>query len=185
MPDERDRPGQAVVPPADDALSTDDDNHSSDPAPVLSDGAWDVLSPLINELRPAARTPPVDPRGTFEAVVWRCRTGARWRDVPPALGPWSRAAQTFIRWRERRIWARLLLAAEARAVARGLDTSRVRPAIPPTTAPLATNPKQGDRSVRDVLRVVRIAALAEAIAREGGTRRAPQCEESWSTPVEP
>ncbi|QCO03689.1 hypothetical protein D3867_16825 (plasmid) [Azospirillum argentinense] len=30
--------------------------------------------------------------------MWRLTNGGKWRSIPPALGPWWMAAQTFIRW---------------------------------------------------------------------------------------
>jgi transposase len=57
------------------------------------------------------------------AILWRHQNGAKWRSVPAELGPWSRAAQTFIRW------ARLLGLAQERGVELGmtfLDGTSIR-----------------------------------------------------------
>src|SRR5215213_7983725 len=64
---------------------------------MLTDGAWMDLEPLIEACRPKGKTAPKDLRRTISAIVWRHQNGAKWRAVPADLGPWSRAAQTFIR----------------------------------------------------------------------------------------
>src|SRR3954471_15528359 len=49
--------------------------------------------------------------------------------IPAELGPWSRAAQTFIRWAPLGVWERLLLLAQERGVQLGmtfLDGTSIR-----------------------------------------------------------
>src|SRR5215218_6343546 len=65
---------------------------------MLTDAQWVKLEPLIEVCRPKGKTPPQDLRRTIAAILWRHENGAKWRSVPAELGPWSRAAQTFIRW---------------------------------------------------------------------------------------
>src|SRR5215207_7841984 len=81
---------------------------------MLTDGAWMSLEPLIEACRPKGKTPPQDLRRTISAIVWRHQNGAKWRAIPADLGPWSRAAQTFIRWARLGVWERLLLLAQER-----------------------------------------------------------------------
>jgi len=40
--------------------------------------------------------------------------GAKWRSIPPELGPWWLAAQLFIRWAKQGVWKRLLEWAQER-----------------------------------------------------------------------
>jgi transposase len=54
---------------------------------VLADRQWDVLEPLLNEVRPWAARPIREFRRTIEAIVWRQQNGAKWRSVPAELGP--------------------------------------------------------------------------------------------------
>ena len=80
---------------------------------------------------PPARqgAPPSNLRRTVEAIVWRCRNGAKWRSIPAELGPWWMAAQTFIRWARLGLWERLLDLAKARGVELGmtfLDGTSIR-----------------------------------------------------------
>jgi hypothetical protein len=53
----------------------------------LADRQWDVLEPLLNEVRPWAARPIREFRRTIEAIVWRQQNGAKWRSVPAELGP--------------------------------------------------------------------------------------------------
>ena len=96
---------------------------------MLADAQWTTLGPLIEACRPKGKTAPKDLRRTLSAIVWRHQNGAKWRAVPAELGPWSRAAQTFIRWARLGVWERLLLLAQERGVQLGmtfLDGTSIR-----------------------------------------------------------
>jgi transposase len=96
---------------------------------MLTDGAWRDLEPLIEACRPKGKTPPQDLRRTISAILWRHQNGAKWRAIPAELGPWSRAAQLFIRWAHLGVWERLLLQAQERGVQLGmtfLDGTSIR-----------------------------------------------------------
>ena len=65
----------------------------------------------------------------MSAILWGHQNGAKWRAIPAELGPWSRAAQTFIRWAHLGVWEHLLGLAQARGVQLGmtfLDGTSVR-----------------------------------------------------------
>ena len=96
---------------------------------MLTDPQWAALEPLIEISRPKGKTPPQDLRRTISAIVWRHQNGAKWRAIPGELGPWSRAAQTFIRWARLGVWERLLVLAQGRGVQLGmtfLDGTSIR-----------------------------------------------------------
>ena len=96
---------------------------------VLTDGQWAELEALVEACRPHAKVPPSDLRRTVEAILWRHQNGAKWRSIPAELGPWWRAAQTFIRWSKLGVWERLLEAAQAQRVELGmafLDGTNIR-----------------------------------------------------------
>ena len=104
---------------------------------MLADTQWAELEPLIEACRPQGQTPPQDLRQalrqdlrrTLSAILWRHQNGAKWRAIPADLGPWSRAAQTFLRWARLGVWERLLLLAQERGVQRGmtfLDGTSIR-----------------------------------------------------------
>ena len=93
------------------------------------DAQWMSLEPLIEACRPKGKTPPQDLRRTISAIVWRHQNGAKWRAIPAELGPWSRAAQTFIRWARLGVWERLLRLAQERGIQLGmtfLDGTSIR-----------------------------------------------------------
>jgi transposase len=96
---------------------------------MLTDRAWMDLEPLIEACRPKGKTPPQDLRRTIAAILWRHQNGAKWRAIPADLGPWSRAAQTFIRWARLGVWERLFLLAQEGGVQLGrtfLDGTSIR-----------------------------------------------------------
>ena len=96
---------------------------------MLTDAQWTMLEPLIEVCRPRGKTPPQDLRRTISAILWRHQNGAKWRSVPSELGPWSRAAQTFIRWARLGVWERLLGLTQERGVNLGmtfLDGTSIR-----------------------------------------------------------
>ena len=96
---------------------------------VLSDAQWRELHPLIEECRPKGKTPPQDLRRTIGAILWRHQNGAKWRAIPPDLGPWWRAAQIFMRWAKHGVWERLLQLVQERGIGLGmtfLDGTTVR-----------------------------------------------------------
>jgi transposase len=79
--------------------------------------------------RPKGKPPPQDLRRTISAIVWRHQNGAKWRAIPAELGPWSRAAQIFIRWARLGVWERLLALVQDRGVQLGmtfLDGTSIR-----------------------------------------------------------
>ena len=96
---------------------------------MLADTQWAELEPLIEACRPKGKTQPKDLRRTISAILWRHQNGAKWRAIPEELGPWSRAAQMFIRWAHLGVWERLLLLAQGRGVQLGmtfLDGTSIR-----------------------------------------------------------
>ena len=64
---------------------------------VVGDTAWEKVASLL----PGKPTDPggrgKDNRLFFEAVLWRVRAGAPWRDLPSAFGKWNSVFQRFRR----------------------------------------------------------------------------------------
>ena len=128
---------------------------------VLTDEQWAALGLLVEACRSRAKVPPSNLRRTVEAIVWRCRNGAKWRSIPAELGPWWMAAQTFIRWARLGLWERLLDLAKARGVELGmtfLDGTSIR-----AHAKAAGASKKGDLE-RNVMLVRRLAEAVAAMA---------------------
>ena len=53
------------------------------------------------------------------AILWRLRTGAPWRDLPERYGPWQTAYSRFRRWQRAGVWDRALAALHAEGDAAG------------------------------------------------------------------
>lgn len=51
---------------------------------------------------------------------WRHHNGAKWQSIPAELGPWWKAALTFIRWPKLGVSEQLLELAQHRGVALGM-----------------------------------------------------------------
>jgi transposase len=86
---------------------------------VLSDEAWAWLEPRLPDRSPRRGGRWRDHRQVIEAIAWKYRTGAAWREIPAErFGPWQTAYERHTRWSQDGTWARLLAAAQADADAR-------------------------------------------------------------------
>ena len=84
----------------------DDDVHDRHD---LTDEQWDLLEPHLPRSVPGkAGRPWSDHRSVVNAVLWRTRAGAAWRDVPTGYGPWKTAYNRHRRWSGDGTWERLL-----------------------------------------------------------------------------
>jgi transposase len=137
---------------------------------VLTDARWAELEPLIDEVRPPCKVPHDNLRETIEAILWRHQNGAKWRSIPGELGPWWKAAQTFIRWAHLGVWERLLNLVQQRGVALGmafLDGTNIR-----AHQKAAGADKRGaDSEQRD---------RREALGRSRGGYGTKACVDGWS-----
>lgn len=65
---------------------------------MLSDAQWSLIESMLP--RPTSRCRRgrgfSDARTMVEAIVYRCRTGIAWRDLPEVFGPW----QTVWTWHQ-------------------------------------------------------------------------------------
>ena len=128
---------------------------------VLTDAQWAALESLIGEVRPLCKVPHEDLRQTIEAILWRHQNGAKRRSIPTELGPWWKAAQTFIRWARLGVWERLLERVQRRGVALGmafLDGTDVR------AHQKAAGAEKRGPTTRGATAVKRLAALVAAMA---------------------
>ena len=129
----------------------------------MTEEQWALLAPLIEECRPKGKTQHHDLRRTIEAILWRHQNGAKWRAIPAELGPWWRAAQTFIRWAKLGVWERVLAHAQEDSVALGmafLDGTSIR-----AHQKAAGAAKKGPMA-HSATHVKRLGDLAAAMARK-------------------
>ena len=85
----------------------------------ISDEAWEWIEPLLPDRTPQRGGRWRDHRSMLEAMVWRFRVGAPWRDLPERYGPWQTVYDRFNRWSADGTFDRLLARARAEADARG------------------------------------------------------------------
>ena len=90
----------------------------------LSEAEWERLAPLLPPERPKTGRPNKSHRLIVNAISWKLRTGAPWRDLPERYGPWESVYTRFRRWRVAGVWDRVLAAIQAQGDAAGkLDWS--------------------------------------------------------------
>ena len=65
--------------------------------PDLTDAQWRRVQPLLPPHAPTGR-PARDARTVVAGVLWVLRTGATWRDLPEAFGPWRTIYGHYRRW---------------------------------------------------------------------------------------
>ena len=88
----------------------------------LTDAQWAVLAPLLPRGKKPGRPPQRMKRQLIDGIRWRTRTGAPWRDVPRAYGPWQTVYGLFRRWQRNGTWRAVMTALQGRADAAGLIT---------------------------------------------------------------
>jgi transposase len=90
----------------------------------LSDYEWTAIKPMLpNKPRGVPR---VNDRRVLNGIFWVLRSGAPWRDLPEAFGPYTTCYNRFVRWRRAGVWSRIidaLAAAHDAAVQMTLQSS--------------------------------------------------------------
>jgi transposase len=98
----------------------------------LTDRAWAELAPLLPK-NGGRGQPWRDHRQVIDAILWKLRTGAPWRDLPERYGPWRTVYARFVRWQRDGTWDRLLAHVQTKSDAVGevvwevsIDSTTVR-----------------------------------------------------------
>ncbi len=76
---------------------------------VIADDVWDKVSPHLPGKVTDCGVTASDNRLFLEAVLWRVRTGAPWRDLPLSFGHWNSIFQRFRRWAKNGVFERLFV----------------------------------------------------------------------------
>ncbi|MFJ8253775.1 IS5 family transposase [Streptomyces sp. NPDC094466] len=76
---------------------------------VITDAMWGRIEPLMPP-DPVRGRRWADHRRILEAIAWKYRTCAPWRDLPKELGPFQTAHKRLLRWAADGTWERLLAA---------------------------------------------------------------------------
>jgi putative transposase len=74
----------------------------------LTDEMWERLAPLLPPERGGMGRMRLPNRRMVEAILWRLRTGAPWRDLPEEFGPWTSVYTRFDTWNRRGVWQGVL-----------------------------------------------------------------------------
>lgn len=73
----------------------------------MTDRAWAVIEPLLPPVSGGGRRWR-DHRQVLNAILWKLRTGAPWRDLPERYGPWKTAHERLRRWTADGTWETIL-----------------------------------------------------------------------------
>ena len=77
----------------------------------LTDYEWTAIKPMLpNKPRGVPR---VNDRRVLNGIFWVLRSGAPWRDLPGAFGPYTTCYNRFVRWRKLGVWDRIFAAVSA------------------------------------------------------------------------
>src|SRR5262249_36880163 len=111
---------------------------------------WAKIEPLMPRGRRGAHR--LDDRRVISGIVRMLRSGARWRDCPPAYGPYTTIYNRFNRWSRQGIWFEMFEALTGRRGSSGRSRSTAR------------------SSKRIARRLAEKGAYVEAVGRSRGGR---------------
>jgi transposase len=84
----------------------------------LTDEQWAVLEPLL-PVSGARGRPRVDDRRVINGMLYKCKTGIAWRDLPERYGPWKTVYNRFWRWARNGTLS--MLVSKVRVIAEAID----------------------------------------------------------------
>ena len=74
----------------------------------LTDEEWARLEPVLPDRSPRRGGRWLDHRTVINGVLWRTRSGAPWRDMPPEYGNWKTVYGRHRRWSGDGTWVGVL-----------------------------------------------------------------------------
>src|SRR5450432_1376317 len=75
---------------------------------LMMDDEWAIVEPFLTNPLLRGGRPPANHRRVLDGILWICRAGAPWRDLPEAFGNWNSIWRRFRRWCESGVWDVLL-----------------------------------------------------------------------------
>ena len=66
------------------------------------DKQWKLIEPILPGRPGTPGRSGADNRMALEGMIWICRTGSPWRDLPEEFGNWNSLHKRFRRWTEGR-----------------------------------------------------------------------------------
>jgi transposase len=70
----------------------------------LTEELWGRLAPLLPPEQGGRGRARFPNRPMVEAILWKRRTGAPWRELPEAYGPWTSVYTRYATWRRNGVW---------------------------------------------------------------------------------
>ena len=95
----------------------------------LTKGQWEGIKELLPPERVGKRgRPRKDDRNMLNGMHWIVRSGAQWRELPEAYGPWQSVYARFAKWRDDGIWEAIfhVLSADADMENLSLDSTCIK-----------------------------------------------------------
>lgn len=89
---------------------------------VITDAIWQQLQEVM-KAKGCHRWR--NDREIIEAILWKLRTGAPWRDLPSEFCPWKTAYNRFNRWAAKGLWEDFFLSYEAKLIKSGYSPTEV------------------------------------------------------------
>src|SRR3954462_14068300 len=74
---------------------------------ALTDAQWARVQPLLPPTKPRTGRPNRNHRLLLDAILWKLRTGAPWRDLPERFGSWKTVDSRFRRWSRDGRWRQI------------------------------------------------------------------------------
>lgn len=75
----------------------------------ITDSQWAFIKDCFPTKIPGTRgRPPQPARAVLNGVLWVCRTGAAWMDMPARYPPYQTCHRRFQRWNEEGVWDKVL-----------------------------------------------------------------------------
>lgn len=93
---------------------------------VITDTIWNELEKTLRDYGCHRWK---NDRNIMEAILWKLRTGAPWRDIPKELCPWKTAYNRFNRWASKGLWGNFFLSYEAKLIRSGYSPTEVTSAL--------------------------------------------------------
>lgn len=78
----------------------------------ITNEQWHLVSPIIGSAVPAkqvAGRPRVDDRSILNGILWICRTGATWKDLPDKYPSYQTCHRRFQEWVNNNVWEDILI----------------------------------------------------------------------------
>ena len=78
----------------------------------ITNEQWSLVSSIIEDAIPVKQVsgrPRVDDRSILNGILWICRTGAPWKDLPDKYPPYQTCHRRFQEWVSNEVWQTILI----------------------------------------------------------------------------